>query len=83
MKKQSARLLLFVLFSMLLGSSVMASRTQSCRDSCSQRQTASLQRCERLSGDAKTNCQNTVNEQYNKCVEACDNGKGGGSSKNP
>lgn len=84
MKKQTTRLLFFVLFSVLLGSSVIASRPQTCRESCSQRQSATLQRCERLSGDAKTNCQNTANEQYNKCAQACDNsGKDGGGGKNP
>jgi hypothetical protein len=93
MKKQSARLLLFtLLLVMLYGGSILASRPtnaalnspQDCKEGCAQRRDAMMKRCEGLSSDRKTSCQNTVNDQYNKCVQNCDSyGKGGDGSKTP
>ncbi len=80
MKKYSSRLLFFVVLAVFLygGSSITSSTAnsaftpiQDCMSGCATKRDVSLKRCDSLSGDSKTRCQNTANEQYNRCTQNC------------
>ena len=83
MNRTSRRLFSFLLFvAFLFTSNALASRTtnvtesprQDCQTSCAQKRDAALARCNRFSGDRKTNCQNAANTEYDTCVQNCANG---------
>lgn len=86
MKKQSLRLLLFTLLMLFLfGSNILASRpshlAQDCKQGCTQSRDGALMRCNGLSGDDKTKCQDAANERYNKCVENCNTDRGNSGNR--
>jgi hypothetical protein len=90
MKKYMSRLLLLVMLAVFLyGGSSFTSQTahsaftplQDCKEGCAQKRDLTLKRCERLSGDGKTNCQKSANDQYTSCIQGCDSGMGGNTGK--
>jgi hypothetical protein len=93
MNRKTRLLLPFILPGLFLfAGNTLASRTnkvtltavQDCATSCAQKRDVTLQRCDRLAGDRKTTCQNSVNSQYDKCVQNCaDGGSSSGGSGKP
>ena len=96
MKRSVRRLLPFLLLlASLFSTSILASKStnvtaspgQDCPTTCAQKRDTTLESCNTLEGERKTRCQNSANAQYDKCIEACNNGNSGrgsgGSGKNP
>jgi hypothetical protein len=83
MNRTSRRLLPFLLFAAFLfagnslasrATNVASSPIQDCATGCAQKRDATLQRCNRMSGDRKTTCTNSANTEYDTCVQNCANG---------
>jgi hypothetical protein len=73
---------LFVLFFVLFvcGIAIARSRTDrnnhtaptvGCTDDCREKLDKTLERCNQLPDARRPKCQESANEQYNKCVEKC------------